>query len=150
MDDKIYYEFLAKATGGDVSGVGYVVGNKVPFKQASSAIKFVRSAMPAVTPDDGMILKNKEKCAELARAIRPELERLKMELDAKNEEARKKLDTLAAQRDSIEEKSLYDQVQKEVLHERVIEQIGYCSALHAVWQMLSDRAWELYECGRMK
>lgn len=150
MDDKIYYEFLAKATGGDVSGVGYVVGNKVPFKQASNAIKFVRNAMPAVTPDDGMILKSKEKCAELARAIRPELERLKLELDAKNEEARKKLDALAAQRDSIEEKSLFDQVQKEVLQERVVEQIGYCSALHAVWQMLSDRSWELYECGRMK
>ena len=150
MGDKIYYEFLAKATGGDVSGVGYVVGNKVPFKQASNAIKFVRNAMPAVTPDDGMILKSKEKCAELARAIRPELERLKLELDAKNEEARKKLESLAAQRDSIEEKSLFDQVQKEVLHERVIEQIGYCTALHHVWQMLSDRAWELYECGRMK
>ena len=150
MDDKIYYEFLAKATGGDVSGVGYVVGNKVPFKQASNAIKFVRNAMPAVTPDDGMILKSKEKCAELARAIRPELERLKLELDAKNEEARKKLDALAAQRDSIEEKSLFDQVQKEVLHERVIEQIGYCTALYHVWQMLSDRSWELYECGRMK
>lgn len=150
MDDKIYYEFLAKATGGDVSGVGYVVGNKVPFKQASSAIHYVRSAIPAVTPDDGMILKNKEKCAELARAIRPELERLKLELDAKNEEARKKLDALAAQRDSIEERALFDQVQKEVLQERVIEQIGYCSALHQVWQMLSDRSWELYECGRMK
>lgn len=146
-----YYEFLHSITyenEKNVNGQGFVAVNQVPFLKSSDSVTFILTDRPDYLPEYHPIVQNKQKCAELAKTIRPEVERLKTSLDRQLEAARKKLDDLAAKRDAIPENSIYPS--RELAQEEVVRQIGYCNALSDVWRLLSDRAYELYVCGRLK
>ena len=69
------------------------------------------------------------------------------------EKARAGLSSLAAERDRIEKTdppSIMRDATLKVLEERIQRQIGYCNGLSDVWQLLHQRAYELWELTRLK
>lgn len=150
MNKSNYYDYLHAIIYEDnknVNSQGFVAANQVPFLKNSEAITFILTDCPDQRPEDYPIIQNKQQCADLAKIMYPEIERLKAVVDRMLKAAREKLDELAAHRDSIPTNSIFPSY--ELAKEKVIEQIGYISALHNVWQLLSDRAYELYMCKRL-
>ena len=150
-DGKQYYKLLsgiAFENGYDINGQGFVALS-VPFKGAPDAVKFAMLKLPEIKQDENPVIQNKAHCRQLSGTILPEVERLMMCLEQMMDESREKLHSLAQQRDE-KPNDLLGNVERNVLQEYVLQQIGYNSALHDVWQMLSKRKFELWECSRLK
>ena len=150
-DEKQYYRLLSGIVfenGYDINGQGFVALS-VPFKGAPDAVKFAMRKLPEIKQDENPVVQNKAQCRQLSGTILPEVERLMMCLEQMMEESKEKLHSLARQRDE-KPNDLLGNVERNVLQEYVMQQIGYNSALHDVWQMLSKRKFELWECSRLK
>ena len=148
---KQYYYLLDTISfenGYDINGCGFVALS-IPFKWASDAVKFVMLKMPENKKYENPIVQNKAHCRQLSSMILPEVERLNMCIEQMMDESTEKLESLARQRDE-KPNNFLGNVQRDVLHENVLRQIGYNTALHDVWQMLSKRKFELLECSRLK
>lgn len=149
-NEKKYYELLSSIAfenGYDINGQGFVALS-VPFNAASDAVKFAMLKLPEIKRGENPIVQNKEHCRQLSSMILPEVERIKMCIEQMMDESSRKLDSLAQQRDG-KPKDLLGRVERDVLHENVLRQIGYNTALHDVWQMLSKREFELWKCTRL-
>ena len=150
-DGKQYYRLLsgiAFENGYDINGQGFVALS-VPFKGASDAVKFAMLKLPEIKQDENPVVQNKAQCRQLSGTILPEVERLMMCLERMMDESKEKLHSLARQRDE-KPNDILGNVERNVLQEYVMQQVGYNSALHDVWQMLSKRKFELWECSRLK
>lgn len=150
-NEKKYYELLSSIkfeNGYDINGCGFVAMS-VPFRWAPNAIKFAMLKLPEITPNDNPVFQNKEYCRNLSVTILPEIERLMICLEQMIDESRVKLQSLARQRDE-KPNDLLGNVERNVLQEYVLQQIGYNSAMHDVWKMLRKRKYELWECSRLK
>lgn len=150
-NEKEYYKLLSSITfenGYDINGCGFVAMS-VPFRWASDAVKFTMLKLPEIKRGENPIVQNKDHCRQLSSMILPEVERMIMCLEQMMDESSKKLDSLSKQRDE-KPNDLLGRVECDVLHENVLRQIGYNTALHDVWQMLSKRKFELWKCSRLK
>lgn len=150
-NEKKYYKLLDSITfenGYDINGCGFVALS-VPFKWAPNAIKFAMLKLPEITPYDNPVFQNKEYCHNLSVTILPEIERLMICLEQMIDESRGKLHSLARQRDE-KHNDLLGNVERDVLNECVLQQIGYNLALYDVRKMLGDRKAELLECSFLK
>ena len=151
QDEKKYYRLLstiAFENGYDINGQGFVA-LALPFKCAPDAVKYVMSKLPEIKNDENPIMQNKSLCRQLSTDIIPEVDRLMACVEQMIGESTEKLKFLASQRDEKPNNIIGD-VERSVLQERVIQQIGYNTALHDVWQMLSKRRFDLWECSRLK
>lgn len=149
-NEKKYYKLLDSITfenGYDINGQGFVAMS-VPFEYAPDAVKFAMLKLPEIKRGENPIVQNKEHCRQLSSTILPEVERIKMCIEQMMDESSKKLDSLAQQRDG-KPNDLLGCAERDVLHENVLRQIGYNTALHDVWQMLSKRKFELWKCTRL-
>lgn len=152
MSERKYYDMLDKINyenKKDINGQGFVA-LAIPFKGAGDAVTFILTDFPELTPADRAIEQNKPRCRELARTIRPEVERLLRCVERMQTKATDDLHSLAAQRDAKDDRDLLESVQKQTIQEQVMRQQGYCEALHDVWRLLHDRRYELWECLRLK
>ena len=150
-DEKQYYRLLSSIAfenGYDINGQGFVTLG-LPFKIAPDAVKYTTMKIPEIKQDENPVVQNKELCRHLSTAILPEVDRLMMCVEQMIGESSEKLESLASQRDE-KPNDIIGNVERSVLQERVIQQIGYNMALHDVWQMLSKRRFELWECSRLK
>lgn len=146
-NEKQYYKLLsgiAFENGYDINGQGFVALS-VPFKGAPDAVKFAMLKLPGIKQDENPVVQNKAHCRQLSGTILPEVERLMICLEQMIDESREKLRSLARQRDE-KPNDLLGNVERDVLNERVLQQIGYNSALCDVLKMLGDRKVELQEC----
>ena len=150
-DKKQYYKLLSSISfenGYDVNGQGFVALG-LPFKSAADAVKYTMSKLPEIKQDENPVVQNKDLCRQLSTEILPEVNRLLMCVEHMIGESTEKLESLASQRDE-KPNDIIGNVERCVLQERVIQQIGYNTALHDVWQMLSKRRFDLWECSRLK
>lgn len=150
-DEKQYYRMLSSIAfenGYDVNGQGFVALS-LPFKLAPDAVKYVMTKLPEVKRDENPVVQNKALCKHLSTEILPEVDRLMACVEQMIAESAEKLTSLDNQ---LDEKSndIIGNVERCVLQERVIQQIGYNTALYDVWQTLSKRRFELWECSRLK
>ena len=148
---KQYYYLLDTISfenGYDINGQGFVVMS-VPFMWAHDAVKFAMLKLPEIKRGENPVVQNKALCQQLSSMILPEVERLIMCLEQMIDESSSKLDSLAKQRDE-KPNDLLGRVERDVLHENVLRQIGYNTALHDVWKMMSERKFELWKCTRLK
>ena len=151
QDEKQYYRLLstiAFENGYDINGQGFVALT-LPFKYAPDAVKYVMSKLPEIKNDKNPVMQNKMLCRQLSTEILPEVDRLTACVEQMIGESTEKLESLASQRDE-KPNDFIGNVERRVLQERVIQQIGYNTALHDVWQMLSKRRFDLWECSRLK
>lgn len=151
FDRKQYYKMLSSIlfeNGYDVNGQGFVALG-LPFKSAPDAVKYVMAKIPEFKRDENSVVQNKTLCRQLSAEILPEVDRLMMCVEHMIAESTEKLESLARQRDE-KANDIIGNVERDVLQERVIQQIGYNTALHDVWQMLNKRSYELWECSRLK
>ena len=151
QDEKQYYRLLstiAFENGYDINGQGFVALT-LPFKYAPDAVKYVMSKLPEIKNDKNPVMQNKMLCRQLSTEILPEVDRLTACVEQMIGESTEKLESLASQRDE-KPNDIIGNVERRVLQERVIQQIGYNTALHDVWQMLSKRRFDLWECSRLK
>ena len=84
MDKPNYYDYLHSITYEDeknVNGQGFVAANQMPFLNNSEAVTYIMTDRPEDLPEYHPIAQNKKQCAELARIMYPEIERLKMTMD---------------------------------------------------------------------
>ena len=147
---KKYYELLDSIkfeNGYDINGQGFVAMS-VPFKDAPDAVKFAMLKLPEIKRGENPVVQNKEHCRRLSSTILPEVERIMMCIEQMMNESSRKLVSLAQQRDG-KPNDLLGCVERDVLHENVLRQIGYNTALHDLWQMLSKRKFELWKCTRL-
>lgn len=145
-----YYDFINALPPGTVNKHGWVVANCMPFYESGPAVVYTMSRFPEAKPSDHLIILNPVRCRELALVMLPEYEYLLEHIEKQRETVRAKLDAMVAQRDAIEEKSILDTVQKEVLQGQVKELIGIHSGLIDAWQTAHARKCELWNCGRLK
>lgn len=145
-----YYDFISALLPGAVNKHGWVVANCMPFYESGTAVVYTMSRFPEAKPPDHLIVLNPVRCRELALVMLPEYEYLLEHIEKQRETAREKLRATVAQRDAIEEKSIFDTVQKEVLQEQVKELIGVHTGLIDAWQTAHARKCELWNCGRLK
>lgn len=145
-----YYDFINALPSGTVNKHGWVVANHMPFYESGPAVMYAMSRFPEAKPSDHLIVLNPVRCRELALVMLPEYEYLLEHIEKQMKTAREKLTATATQRDSIEEKSIFDTVQKEVLQGQVKELIGIHSGLIDAWQTAHARKCELWNCGRLK
>ena len=150
-DEKQYYRLLSSIAfenGYDINGQGFVALS-LPFKSAPDAVKY--AVMKLQQPDrrENPVAQNKALCRQLSTEILPEVDRLMMCMEQMISESTEKLESLASQRDE-KPNDIIGMTEREVLQERIIQQIGYNTALHDVWQMLSKRRFELWECSLLK
>ena len=92
-------------------------------------------------------------CSSAAGRRQKEVLYLCSRLDEMLEKARAGLSSLAAERDRIEKTappSIMRDATLKVLEERIQRQIGYCNGLSDVWQLLHQRAYELWALTRLK
>lgn len=149
--EKQYYYLLdtiAFENGYDINGQGFVVMS-IPFKWASDAVKFAMLKLLEIKRGENPVVQNKALCRQLSCTILPEVARIMMYLEQMMDESSRKLDSLAKQRDE-KPNDLLGCAERDVLHDNVLRQIGYNTALHDMWQMLSKRKYELWECSRLK
>lgn len=144
-----YYDFINALPPGTVNKHGWVVANRMPFYESNHAVMYVMSHFPEAKPSDHLIALDPVRCRELALVMLPEYEYLLEHIEKQRETVRAKLDAMVAQRDAIEEKSILDTVQKEVLQEQVRELVGTHSGVIDISQMVGARKYELWNCGRL-
>ena len=150
-DEKRYYRLSSSIVfenGYDINGQGFVTLS-LPFKSAQAAVKYTMAKLPQADKHKNPIIQNKELCQQLSSEILPEVDLLTMCVEQMIAESTKKLESLANQRDE-KPNDIIGRAERDVLQERVIQQIGYNMALHDVWQMLNKRRYELWECSRLK
>ena len=150
-DEKQYYRILSSIAfedGYNVNGQGFVA-LALPFKSASDAVKYAIAKLPEIRRDENPVVQNKVLCRQLSTEILPEVDRLMACVEQMIAESTEKLESLADQRDE-KPNNIIGNAERSVLQERVIQQIGYNTALHDVWQMLSNRRFDLWECSRLK
>ena len=150
-DEKQYYRMLSSIAfenGYDINGQGFVTLS-LPFKSAPDAVKYTMEKLPQPDTRENPVMQNKELCRKLSTEILPEVDRLMMCVEQMIAESTEKLKALANQRDE-KPNDIIGRVERDVLQERVMQQIGYNTALHDVWQMLSKRRFDLWECSRLK
>ena len=97
-----------------------------------------------------MIQQDVGKCRELARTMLPEVARLRMLVDKQLDTEKEKLEALTECWNNVPGRTLEERIQKEMLHDKVMEQRGYNQALCDVWKMICDREHELWRCTRLK
>lgn len=151
QDEKQYYRILstiAFENGYDINGKGFVTLN-LPFSTAPDAVEYAMIKLPQIDARENPVMQNKALCRQLSAEILPEVDRLMMCVEHMIAESTEKLESLARQRDE-KANDIIGNVERDVLQERVIQQIGYNTALHDVWQMLNKRSYELWECSRLK
>lgn len=151
LDKKQYHRLLSSISfenGYDVNGQGFVALS-LPFKLAPDAVKYVMTKLPEVKRDENSVVQNKALCRQLSTEILPEVDRLTACVEQMIAESTEKLKSLADQRDE-KPNDIIGNVERRVLQERVIQQIGYNEALHDVWQTINKRRFELWECSRLK
>lgn len=151
QDEKQYYRLLstiAFENGYDINGKGFVALN-LPFGAASDAVKYAMIKLPQTDARENPVMQNKALCRQLSTEILPEVDRLTACVEQMIAESTEKLESLADQRDE-KPNDIIGNVERHVLQERVIQQIGYNAALHDVWQTLNKRRFELWECSRLK
>ena len=150
-NEKKYYKLLdgiAFEDGYDINGQGFV-SLSVPFKWAPDAVKFTMLKLPEIKQDENPVVQNKAHCRQLSSMIIPEVERLIMCIEQMMDESTEKLHFLANQRDE-KPNDLLGRVERDVLQENIMQEIGYNLAMHDVWKMLRKRTYELWECSRLK
>ena len=150
-DEKRYYRLLSSIAfenGYDINGQGFVTLS-TPFKSAQDAVKYTMAKIPQADKHENPIIQNKDLCRQLSATILREVDRLMMYVEQMIGESSEKLESLASQRDE-KPNDIIGMAERDVLQERVIQQIGYNTALHDVWQMLNKRKYELWECSRLK
>lgn len=106
-----------------------------------------------VEPDKSILLYAPAQARQVAAISEKEVLYLCSRADEMLEKARTGLSILAAKRDRIEKTdppNILRNVTLEVLEERIQRQIGYCNGLSDVWQLLHQRAYELWELTRLK
>lgn len=150
MNESKYYEFLQSLPRHTVNKHGWVVANRMPFYESGTAVQYVLDHFPEAKPSDHLIVLDPVRCRELALVMLPEYGYLQDQIEKQRETVREKLTATATQRDSIEEKSIFDTLQKEVLQGQVKELIGVHSGLIDAWQAAHARKCELWNCGRLK
>ena len=151
QDEKQYYRLLstiAFENSYNVNGKGFVALN-LPFGAAPDAVKYAMIKLPQTDARENPVTQNKALCRQLSTEILPEVDRLMACVEQMIGESTEKLESLASQRDE-KSNDIIGKVERNVLQERVIQQIGYNMALHDVWQMLSKRRFDLWECSRLK
>lgn len=148
-----YYKLLHKAKydGGkpNYSARGFVTMN-VPFEQVTDSAEYLLICTPDIVPYNGAIQQDVGKCRELACTMLPEVTRLRTLVDKRLDTEKEKFESLADHWNNIPGHTLKEQIQKEMTHDKVIEQRGYNQALRDVRQMLRDREYELWRCTRLK
>lgn len=148
---KQYYKMLSSIAfenGYDINGQGFVTLS-LPFKSAQDAVKYTMARLPQIDERENPIIQDKALCRQLSAEILPEVDRLMLCVERMISESTEKLRSIADQRDE-KPNDIIGNVERQVLQERVIQQIGYNTALHDVWQTLSKRRFELFECTRLK
>lgn len=123
---------------------GYLVQNTIPFVDGGKAVKFLLALDPDATEEQ--IRFDKEKCAEISKGSACELSYLMLLVQIMTAKEQKKLDSLVAERAAIgakERKALEDTVHREVVQERIIEQIGRVSGIIAVQEVIRARRRDL-------
>jgi hypothetical protein len=151
MDKKHYYNCLARVPGadGNVNAQWAVVKKTLPFKELGDAVKFACEVYgEEYEPGSDTVTVDSEMCKERALVLCPEVQRLRDAVDSLIKKNDAELHRKAEQRDSLNVVSLKEQVEKDLLEERIHEMIGTSTGLHEVWQMLNKRQYELWECTR--
>ena len=151
MDKKHYYNCLARVPGadGNVNAKWAVVKKTLPFKELGDAVKFACEVYgEEYEPGSDTVTVDPEMCQERALVLCPEVQRLRDVVDSLIKKNDAELHRKAEQRDSLNVVSLKEQVEKDLLEERIHEMIGTSTGLHEVWQMLNKRQYELWECSR--
>ena len=100
-----------------------------------------------VEPDKSILLYAPAQARQVAAISEKEVLYLCSRLDEMREKASAGLSSLAAERDRIEKTdppSIMRDATLKVLEERIQRQIGYCNGLSDVWQLLHQRAYELW------
>lgn len=105
-----------------------------------------------VEPDKSILLHAPVRARQAAVISEKEVLYLRSRVDELLEKARAGLSSLAAERDRVQKDppNIMRDVTLKVLEERIQRQIGYCNGLSDVWQLLHQRAYELWELTRLK
>lgn len=105
-----------------------------------------------VEPDKSILLYEPAQARQAAVISEKEVLYLRSRVDELLEKARAGLSSLAAERDRVQKDppNIMRDVTLKVLEERIQRQIGYCNGLSDVWQLLHQRAYELWELTRLK
>ena len=145
-----YYKLLSSIAfenGYDINGCGFL-SLSVPFRWAPDAVKYAMLKSPDITKDENPVVQNKAQCRQLSGTILPEVAHIMFCLEQMMDESRGKLASLARERDE-KPNDILGTAEQNVLHEYVLQQIGYNSALYNVWEMLDKRKIELLECSHL-
>ena len=151
FDKKQYYKLLYSISfenGKDINGQGFVALG-LPFKSAQDAVKYTMAKLPEINRYENPVVQNKDLCRQLSTEIFPEVDRLMTCVEQMIAESTEKLKSISRQRDE-KPNDIIGNIERNVLQERVIQQIGYNDALCDVLQTLSKRRFELWECSRLK
>lgn len=129
---------------------GFVVRG-VPFLRLYDAES--QCTRIGVEPDKISLLYAPAQARQVAAVSEKEVLYLRSRVDEMLKKARAGLSSLATERDRIEKTdppSIMRDATLKVLEDEIQRQIGYCNGLSDVWQLLHQRAYELWELTQLK
>ena len=151
MKEGRYYRFMNTIPyegKKDVNSLGFVALDGIPFRRNSDAITYVMHYFPDLQPEDKPIVQDRARCAALARVMEPEADHMLNRLTAMKLEAHEELKRLTEQWEALQPKNLSQQVDKELLGDKIKRQSGICEGISQAWRLLHERRFELYRCGK--
>lgn len=151
MDNKRYYEFLQRIPNQEgLNSIGFITLNGIPFKNNGDAVKYGMKALPALEPGSDMVVYDPEKCREAAERMYPEINRWVDLVEDLLKVKRETIDNIVEEINKKKDSDLLESVQKQVLREELFRVQGEHSGLTQMVQLLRTRAFELWECSRLK
>jgi hypothetical protein len=151
MDDKRYYEFLQRIPNQEgLNSIGFITLNGIPFKNNGDAVKYGMKALPALEPGSDMVVYDQGKCREAAERMYPEINRWVDLVEDLLKVKRETIDNIVEEINKKKDSDLLESVQKQVLREELFRVQGEHSGLTQMVQLLRTRAFELWECSRLK
>ena len=151
MDDKRFYEFQQRIPNQtNVNALGYITKDGIPFSHSGSAVRYAMKKFPEAEPGWHTVVYDPEKCKDAARMLIPEYARMIDDLDAEIENQRKKIDSMVAQINKLNDCDLVESVHKKVLTDDLYREQGIFTGLIRANQMLRTRKIELIQCSSLK
>lgn len=146
MDEKRYYDFLNKLEEPNRKD-GWVLLDKIPYKDCSDAIWFCMSHFPEAEPKDKPIVHDPQRAKEISAISAYIVIELKERLDSLRDGLREKIDAARAEVERLKAINKPHDIKTEVelhtreetLRELSFEYIGVGMA----WQVLHHRQFEL-------
>ena len=151
MDNKRYYEFLQRIPNQEgLNSIGFITLNGIPFKNNGDAVKYGMKALPALEPGSDMVVYDPGKCREAAERMEPEIKRWVDLVEDLLKVKRETIDNIVEEINKKKDSDLLESVEKQVLREELFRVQGEHSGLTQIVQLLRTRAFELWECSRLK